>query len=199
MLKNPDFRQALLKSINIDGRPTSDYDLNKDVQLPENRKLRQAAVLIGLQRINSEYHVVLTKRSSAMKHHPGQIAFPGGKRDDGDKTLTHTALREAFEEIALPQDNVDVIGVLPPHETVTGFQVTPVLGLIHRIYDPIAEIGEVDEIFSVPLAYVTDIQNFRIEAREWRGQMRHYYCVPYGPYYIWGATARILRALADRL
>jgi 8-oxo-dGTP pyrophosphatase MutT (NUDIX family) len=178
--------------------PTSDYDLNSDVILPPGRKLRGAAVLIGLMDGAAGPDVILTVRSSALKHHPGQIAFPGGKIEDGE-TAEMAALREADEEIGLNRGAVTVLGTMPPHETVTSFTVTPVLGWINPGFQPRPEPGEVAEVFRAPLAHVTDSAQFRVESRRWRGQRRHYYAVPYGPYYIWGATARILRALADRM
>ncbi|MBM7067309.1 CoA pyrophosphatase [Actibacterium sp. 188UL27-1] len=177
----------------VAGRPSSDYDLNKNVPLPPDRILRPAAVLIAFTADGTLY---LTKRSSRLRHHPGQIAFPGGKVDAGDRDVTEAALREAEEEIGLPRAEVDVIGCLPAHETVTGFTVTPVLAQIADFH-PRAEEGEVSEVFTVPLSHVLDPANYAIEGRRWRQTRRHYYVVPYGPYYIWGATARILRALAD--
>ena len=141
--------------------------------------------------------LLLTKRSSALKHHPGQIAFPGGKQDEGDASVEAAALREAHEEIGLQNSQVEVLGRLPSHETVTGFIVTPVVGLVHGAFDPVPEPGEVDEVFSVPLTHVLTEANFVIEGRRWRGQRRSYFAVPYGPYYIWGATARMLRSWTD--
>jgi hypothetical protein len=91
------------------------------------------------------------------------------------------------------------LGTLPPHETVTGFSATPVLAILHAPFAPVPEAGEVDEVFTVPLAHVTDPARFAIEGRLWRGERRHYYAVPWGPYYIWGATARMLRQLADAM
>ena len=179
------------------GAGSSDFDLNPGVVLPENRVLRPAAVLIGVQEGADGPRVILTKRASHLRHHPGQIAFPGGRRDEGDADLTATALREAAEEIGLPHDAAQVLGTLPAHETVTGFRVTPVLARIRHDFPARPEPGEVAEIFAVPLRHVTDPRHFRVERRIWRGQWRHYYIVPWGPYYIWGATARILRALAD--
>ena len=176
---------------------SSDFDLNPEVTLTEGRVLRPAAVLIALQEIDQRMHVILTQRASHLKHHAGQIAFPGGKRDEGDSNIEQTALREAHEEIGLLPDNVDILGVMPVHETVTRFTVTPVVGMIRDAYSPKLHLGEVVEAFSVPLSYVTDIAQFSIQSRRWRGQRRYYYAVPYGPYYIWGATARILRALAE--
>ncbi len=143
--------------------------------------------------------VILTKRSSALKHHPGQIAFPGGKQDDTDESVTAAALREAHEEIGLPPSHVEVLGHLPAHETVTGFLVTPVIGYIHTAFEQVPEPGEVDEVFSVPLPHVLDASNFIVESRRWRGHRRSYFAVPYGPYYIWGATARMLRAWTDQM
>ena len=174
---------------------SSDFDLNPDVVLPPDRVLRPAAVLVAYQILAGQPHLVLTKRSSALKHHPGQIAFPGGKWDDSDGDISITALREAHEEIGLVPSAVEVLGQLPSHETVTGFAVTPVLGRITCDFDPKAEQGEVAEVFSVPLWHVLNRQNFMIQSRRWRGKRRHYYTVPYGPYYIWGATACILRRM----
>jgi len=182
-----------------EGRETSDFDLNPDVQLPEGRKLRPAGVLAPIVARDSGFHLLLTKRSSALKHHPGQIAFPGGKQDEGDADVIAAALREAHEEIGLPYDIVDVLGTLPAHETVTGFAVTPVFAFVRDEFEVIPEPGEVDEVFSVPLSHVADPANYLIESRRWRGTRRHYFTVPYGPYYIWGATARMLRAWSDRM
>ncbi|MFZ7091026.1 CoA pyrophosphatase [Primorskyibacter sp. 2E233] len=178
---------------------TSDFDLNPDVHLPEGRKLRPAGVLCAFQEGADGLELILTKRSSRLKHHPGQIAFPGGKQDEGDADVIAAALREAKEEVGLPPQSVEVLGTLPTHETVTGFLVTPVLGLIRDDFQQIPEPGEVDEIFSAPFAHVTDPARYSIQSRRWRGQRRHYFTVPLGPYYIWGATARMLRVLADRV
>jgi 8-oxo-dGTP pyrophosphatase MutT (NUDIX family) len=183
-------------------RPTgasSDFDLNPGTVLPVDRVLRPAGVLVAIWDQPGGARLILTKRSSHLKHHPGQIAFAGGKVDPGDDGPIGAALREAWEEIGLPPDRVQVVGTLPPHETVTGFLVTPVLGFVSGDFEPVPEAGEVEEVFTVPLSHVLDPANFRVERRRWRGTWRRYYAVPYGPYYIWGATARILRGLADRV
>lgn len=181
------------------GDGSSDHDLNPGTVLPGDRVLRPAAVLVGLQVWRDDMTVVLTKRSSRLKHHPGQIAFPGGKLDPEDDGPIGAALREAHEEIGLPPAHVEVLGTLPTHETVTGFTVTPVVGLVQTPFDERPEAGEVDEVFRVPLAHVTAPEHFIVQGRYWRRHRRYYYTVPYGPYYIWGATARILRGLAARL
>ncbi|MFP4043050.1 MAG: CoA pyrophosphatase [Rhodosalinus sp.] len=177
---------------------SSDFDLSPDAARP-GRVLRPAGVLMALETAPEGPRVYLTKRSPALRHHPGQIAFPGGKLDEGDADPVAAALREAEEEIGLPRGHVEVMGTLPPHETVTGFSMTPVLARVVRPFDPVPEPGEVAEVFAVPFAHLADPANYTVQARRWRGRMRHYYTVPWGPYYIWGATARILRGLAARL
>lgn len=189
----------LRQAVSLPGRETSDFDLNPDYSAPVNRVLRPAAVLVAVQKGLAGPEVVLTKRSSRLKHHPGQIAFPGGKLDEEDDGAVGAALREAREEIGLDMALVEVFGTLPSHETVTGFEITPVVGCITGAFTARPEAGEVEEVFTVPLAHVTDPGRFFIERRRWRNEWRQFFTVPYGPYYIWGATARILRVLADRM
>ncbi len=189
----PDLIARLTAALARSGGASSDFDLNPGF-MPSGRPLRPAAVLVGITR-NS--HVILTKRASHLKHHPGQIAFPGGKQDDTDLTLEATALREASEEIDLPPSCVRVIGRLPPHETVTGFEMTPILAEVAD-FAATPDPDEVEEVFTVPLTHLLDLNCYAIRRRLWRGQWRAYYAVPWGPYYIWGATARVLRSLAER-
>jgi 8-oxo-dGTP pyrophosphatase MutT (NUDIX family) len=198
MLTHDSF-DSLIAALARPGRPTSDYDLNPGTVLAEGRRLTPAAVLVAFQEGAGGLQVVLTKRASHLKHHAGQIAFPGGKIDPEDESPQAAALREAEEEIGLARANVDILGVSEPHETVTGYTVTTVLGRIRAPFRPIPEAGEVEEVFAVPLSHLANPANYRVEGRIWRGHPRRYYVVPYGPYYIWGATARILRALADRM
>jgi len=195
----PDLIKSLRAALDQPGDGSSDFDLNPDFKLPAGRKLRPAGVLVPISVAGGAPRVILTKRSSALKHHPGQIAFPGGKQDESDADVTAAALREAWEEVGLPQDLPQVIGSLPVHETVTGFRVTPVVALLDQDFQLRPEPGEVDEVFSVPLAHLLNLDNYIIESRRWRGTRRHYFTVPYGPYYIWGATARMLRGLAARM
>lgn len=176
-------------------RASSDYELNPEIELPPGRVLKPAAVLIGVLGDT----LILTKRASHLQHHPGQIALPGGKIDAGDAGHAAAALREAREEIGLDPDSVRVMGDLPVHETVTGYSIIPVIARIEREFVPAPEAGEVAEVFRVPLAHLMDPARYRIEGRRWRGIRRRYFVVPYGPYYIWGATARILKSMADRV
>lgn len=189
----------LKAALDRSGSASSDFDLNPGTVLPPGRKLRPAGVLVAISLAREEPRVILTKRSSFLKHHPGQIAFPGGKQDEGDADVTAAALREAREEIGLPDGLAEVLGHMPEHETVTSFRVTPVIAVLRQDFRIVPEPGEVDEVFSVPLDHLMRPENYLIESRRWRRQRRYYFTVPYGPYYIWGATARMLRALADRM
>jgi len=177
---------------------SSDYDLNPTIKaaLPE-RSLRPAAVLIPLIERSWGWSVILTKRASHLKHHAGQVSFPGGKVEVGE-TVEAAALREAEEEIGLPVSAVQMIGSLNVHETVTNFTVTPFVGLAND-FRPVIDTGEVEEVFEVPLDFLMAAENMSVQGRNWQGHRRQYYTIPYGPYYIWGATARMIKVLADRV
>ena len=196
-MTTPNLIKILEDALTKQGSASTDFDLNKDIVLPEGRKLTPAAVLVAFRADTG--NLILTKRSARLKHHPGQIAFAGGKQDPTDASPTAAALREVHEEIGLDPPQVQVIGALPSHETVTGYAITPVLAVVHGGFTPIPEAGEVSEVFEVPFNHVTNPVTFCVQGRHWNGRERYYYTVPYGPYYIWGATARILRALAERI
>jgi 8-oxo-dGTP pyrophosphatase MutT (NUDIX family) len=200
---------AMRRALTRPARTSSDFDLNPGLNPGLNppakakaKPLRDAGVLVAIWLRDGgtlgDARVILTQRSAQLRQHPGQVAFAGGKVDNQDDGPIAAALREAREEIALPPEQVEVIGTLAPHETVTGFRVLPVLGLVRGGFTAIAEANEVAEVFAVPLPHLLDLGRYRIEQRRWQGVTRRYYTVPWGPYYIWGATARILHGLAER-
>jgi len=200
MLKTKiDIRDQLLRCLKVSTPKSSDFDLNSDYQNITDKLLREAAVLVAVQMIKDEPHIILTKRAAALKHHPGQVAFPGGKVDTEDTDVIGAALREAEEEIGLPPSQVEVLGCLAPHITITGFRITPIIGLVTGTALLKAEQREVEEIFMVPFSFLSDPRNYYICSRRYFAKSRKYYTVPYGPYYIWGATARMLIGLAERL
>lgn len=164
----------------------------KDEFVPHSLPLKASAVLVPIVVRGNDYSVMLTKRSSQLKSHSGQVSFPGGRCDDGDAHAMETALREANEEINLPLSHVDVIGAMEDYETVTGYSVSPVVGLVNPDFNVIAETSEVEEVFEVPLDFILDSKNHTIESLMWKGAMRHYYVFPHERYKIWGATAAML-------
>ncbi len=197
-MSDRDLEDRLRRALSRPSVATSDFDLTPGIR-PRPRELRAAGVLIAVWLRPEGARLILTQRSPQLKHHPGQVAFPGGKVDPGDDGPVGAALREAQEEIALPPGMVETLGTFPAHETVTGFAVTPVLGLVRDAFCPLAEAGEVAEVFTVPMDHVLNLSRYRVERRRWQGVWRSYYTVPWGPYYIWGATARMLRQLAERV
>ena len=168
-----------------------------DDQSPE--KLTPAAVLMPLIDHADGMTVLLTQRTAHLSAHAGQISFPGGQFEAGDGTPENTALRETEEEIGLARANIEVLGRLSVRETGTGYRVMPVVGVITPPFPVAPNPNEVAEIFEVPLSFVIDPVNHRFETRIMSGIQRQFYAVPYGGYYIWGLTARLLVDLSDRL
>ncbi len=183
--------------------PRSDYDLNG--HLPANRPdpavLKPAAVLVPLITgpEPGALTILLTHRASHLSRHAGQVAFPGGRLDPDDPGPVEAALREAQEEVGLSPDRVRVLGVLDPYETVTGFYVLPVVGLIEGPFAPVIDPSEVASAFEVPAAFLLDPANQQRHTRAFQGAERHFYAIPYGDHYIWGATAHMLVAFTRRL
>jgi 8-oxo-dGTP pyrophosphatase MutT (NUDIX family) len=143
--------------------------------------------------------VLLTQRTDHLRDHPGQISFPGGRVEAEDTSPAHTALREAQEEIGLSSAHVEVIGYLPEYRTITGYRVTPVVALVTPPFELQPDPHEVAEIFEVPFAFLMDVANHQEHSLLFRGRLRRYLAMPYGKYYIWGATAGIIATLSRAL
>jgi 8-oxo-dGTP pyrophosphatase MutT (NUDIX family) len=171
-------------------------------ELPEDLlfrlgKLRRAAVLVPIVQRPDGLTVLLTQRTAHLSNHAGQISFPGGSAEPGDASLIETALRESEEEIGLSRHKIEIIGVLPDHATASRYLVTPVVGLVTPPFELVADPGEVAEIFEVPLAFLMDGMNHQrmsFELPEGAGR-RSFYAMPYERFFIWGATAGMLRNL----
>ncbi|KQN22476.1 MULTISPECIES: CoA pyrophosphatase [unclassified Sphingomonas] len=173
---------------------TGDRD---DIDLPPGDAVLPAAVLIAVTD-RAEPGVILTQRTETMRKHAGQIAFPGGRIDPGEDIVT-AALREAEEEIALPRERVTVIGQADTYRTVTGFQVTPVIGVIPPDLVLHPSEAEVANVFEVPLEFLLDSGNHVEASVEWQGHERHYYEIIWNDRRIWGATAAMIVNLRRRL
>lgn len=181
--------------------PRSDFDLDPEMRARHLgiTERKPAAVLCALRPGALGLQVILTQRAAHLKHHAAQVAFPGGKVDRTDADATAAALREADEEIGLPTGHVDVLGTLDPYLTSTGYWVTPVVGFVEPAWQPMPNPGEVDEVFEPPLDFLMDPANRKRHTRVFRGVERAFYAIPWQGYYIWGATAGMLKGLSDRL
>ena len=178
----------------------SDYDLNPELKGElVGVQPRPAAVLVPIIVRPQGLSILLTQRPDTMPTHAGQIAFPGGKMDETDKTPVDTALREAEEEVGLDRRHVEVLGFLDSYQTGTSFRIVPVVGLVDPRFTLTVDPHEVVDAFEVPFAFLMDAINHRRDQREYNGVTRHFYAMPYGERYIWGATAGMLRNLYERL
>ena len=161
--------------------------------------LTPAAVLVPLVTRPDGLSVLLTQRTQHLAAHAGQIAFPGGKQETSDADAVDAALRETEEEVGLPRDHVEVVGRLDTYVTSTGFEVTPVVGLVRAPYPVKLDPFEVAELFEVPLDFILDPANRRRGQRERNGAIRHYFIYDYRGHEVWGATAAMLVNLAEIL
>jgi 8-oxo-dGTP pyrophosphatase MutT (NUDIX family) len=162
------------------------------------RGITPAAVLVAVVD-RPEPTLILTLRPETMRKHPGQISFPGGRIDPGDDGPVAAALREAEEEIGLPPSAVEVIGLADAYRTVTGFEVTPVVGIVPPDLPLVPHPGEVAALFEAPLHYLLDPAHQHQRSAIWRGRERHYYEIDYEGRRIWGATAAMIVNLSRRL
>lgn len=153
-----------------------------------------AAVLVPLIAREEGWRVILTLRPTGMRSHAGQIAFPGGRREPGEDAVA-AALRETREEVGITHDFIEVVGPIDLYRTGTGFEITPVVGIVTPGFTIRAQAREVADVFEVPLEHFLDEVNHQIGSREYQGRQRRYYAMPYGDRYIWGATAGMLKNL----
>ncbi len=175
-----------------------DHDLNPGMT-PPSTALCPAAVLVPLIDHPEGLSVLLTQRTAHLTAHAGQISFPGGRIEESDADPVDAALRETEEEVGLPRDHVTVIGRLDTYVTGTGFEITPIVGIVRAPFPLAIDPFEVAEAFEVPLHYVLDARNHRRTTREFWRRDRIFYVLPYEGRNIWGATAGMLVNLAEVL
>ncbi len=160
---------------------------------------KPAAVLVPIVLRDGEATLLLTQRHDKLSSHAGQIAFPGGRIDAGDKNAVDAALREAEEETGLFRSFVEPIGFLDTYVTVTSYHVVPVVALVQPGFVVAQQASEVSAVFEVPLRFLMTPENHETQSLDWQGRQRFYYAMPYEDRHIWGATAGMIRNLYDRL
>lgn len=180
------------------GRQRSPVLIPGDVLEGEGTGITPAAVLVAVID-RPDPGVILTLRPETMRRHAGQVSFPGGRIDPGDHDAIAAALREAEEEIGLPRGEVEVLGTADVYRTVTGFEVTPVVGIVPPGLTLVPHPGEVAAVFEAPLHYLLDPAHQQVRTAEWRGKMRTYYEIEWEGQRIWGATAAMIVNLSRRL
>ncbi|MBI1823743.1 MAG: CoA pyrophosphatase [Nitrospirae bacterium] len=162
--------------------------------------LKPASVLLPLYEKEGEHFLLFTRRTDKVEHHKGQISFPGGMRDPEDPDAVSTAIRETWEEVGIEPDSIEILGELDDHVTVSGFNVTPFVGWLRYPFLTRICVDELDEIFSVPLAFFLDAKNCRQEFMiDSDGKKREFYLFEFEQYRIWGATAAITHNLIQIL
>ncbi|EEW05164.1 CoA pyrophosphatase [Vibrio mimicus] len=157
--------------------------------------LRKASVLIGVVERQQGLQVILTKRAAHLRHHPGQISFPGGKYEESDHSLQQTAKREAREEIGISEEKIHIVGQLPELVTVSQFAVTPILAFVESDYQIQLDHNEVDEVFEVPISFLLDRKKLYTGTFQLKNHRHRVFAIPYKQHFIWGMTAQIIQSL----
>ncbi|MBZ0164133.1 MAG: CoA pyrophosphatase [Notoacmeibacter sp.] len=196
-----DFRDRVVRMTGgAAGDDHGDHLLNPDMRdRIVNAELRDAAVLIPVIDRQGGATVLLTQRTEKLRSHSGQVAFPGGRIDVGDRSPVHAALRETDEEVGLSPGEIEVIGRMPDYVTGSGYRIAPVFGIVKPVFDLKLNPHEVADAFEVPLEFLMSPGNHVRASRFWKGEERFFWEMPHGDRYIWGVTAGIIRTVYERL
>lgn len=198
----PRLREALHPLARLPDSEGWNHEELADLLAPD-AAMAEAAVLVPLLPRAAGLHVLLTRRTDALRHHPGQVSFPGGRVEDTDADVVAAALREAEEEVGLARSQAQPLGYLDPLATVTGFRVLPVVAQVDPGFIAVPEPSEVSDVFEVPLDWLMSPGNLQSIAMDYRGRRRdvlEFARPPAAPgRRIWGATASILFNLRQRL
>lgn len=180
---------------------TVDYhqETHQRVAHLDRANLRQASVLVGFVEREQGLNVLFTRRARHLKHHPGQVSFPGGKYEPSDSDLLHTAIRETYEEVGIEQSQIEVFGQMPALPTISQFSVTPVMAFISSDYKTNIDKNEVDEVFEVPASVVLDRQQLHSQRFRIKSTSHRVFGLSYQSHFIWGVTAQIIQAMQNHL
>ena len=165
----------------------------------QGQSLRKAAVLIGFVERENGLHILFTKRAQHLKHHPGQVSFPGGKYEESDLSLRTTVLRETEEEIGIAANQIEIFGQMAELPTISRFSVTPYLAFIQPSYSATIDTNEVDQVFEVPIEVVLNPKHLHSHTFCVKQQQHRVFGVSYKKHFIWGMTAQIIQALQAHL
>ncbi|WGW01873.1 CoA pyrophosphatase [Vibrio sp. YMD68] len=171
----------------------------KRVSALAQRPLRKASVLVGFIERPHGLSVVLTKRAKHLKHHPGQISFPGGKYEESDPSILFTAIRETQEEVGIDPEHIEIFGQMPELTTVSHFSVTPVLAFISPNHSKSIDPNEVDEAFEMPVSYMLDKKQLHSYLFMVNKDHHRVFALPYKHHFIWGMTAQIIQAMQQHI
>ena len=195
-----DYSRKLIKDMPHFGtQPSIGEPDAKYYSVVDGIKYRNSAVLVPLIEGGDGVEIILTIRSNDLPSHAGQISFPGGKVEIEDKSPVDTAYREAYEEIGLSNDHIQKLGYLDLATTGTNFMILPVVAQIALNFSPQINRSEVQDIINLPLEFIENKKNLRFTDKEFNGIRKSFYLYEYKEYSIWGATARILKSLSERL
>jgi len=164
----------------------------QDLKPTEQDGIRPAAVLLPLHQDQGEDYLLFTRRTETLRHHKGQISFPGGKFDLEDQQMMQTALRENQEELGIDPEAVKLLGSLPPFTTITHYHLYPIIGRFEWPYDLNPNPAEISEVIRVPLRHLLDPANYRLEQKHFQGQDYPIHYFDFLPHIIWGITGQIL-------
>ncbi|MBL6623825.1 MAG: CoA pyrophosphatase [Rhizobiales bacterium] len=194
------YTEKLIKDIpTYKSKIFTDKNDDKLYSIINGKKYRNSAVLIPLISNNQDIQIILTQRSNNLPSHAGQISFPGGKVDLKDESPVDTAYREANEEIGLSREKIEHLGYLDITTTGTNFMILPVVASISSNFVPKLNNDEVESLVYLPLNFIADTNNLKLMNKEINGEDRTFFVYEYDNYFIWGATARLLKALSERL
>jgi len=194
------YTEKLIKDIpTYKSKIFTDRNDDKLYSIINGKKYRNSAVLIPLISNNQDIQIILTQRSNNLPSHAGQISFPGGKVDLKDESPVDTAYREANEEIGLSREKIEHLGYLDITTTGTNFMILPVVASISSNFVPKLNNDEVESLVYLPLNFIADTNNLKLMNKEINGEDRTFFVYEYDNYFIWGATARLLKALSERL